>query len=102
MSCCGKARRIAAGYTHLALKKLGGLSSRKCAAADQRIVICHGCDASTWLSWAEYAAHAGRQLPKRGNHKGAKLFCRLCRCFIPAKAYVADEQCPAGKWKDLP
>jgi hypothetical protein len=27
--------------------------------------------------------------------------CRICTCFVDAKAYLAMEQCPKGKWKRI-
>ena len=75
------------------------------------------CDEQTWLSKTEYAGWLKdngvevianftelEKLPKlpkyeRGSAKGRRnLFCRLCKCFVPAKARVADEKCPLGKW----
>ena len=26
------------------------------------------------------------------------IFCKICKCFIPAKAYVEKEKCPLNKW----
>jgi len=37
-------------------------------------------------------------LEKHGYEKGRSLFCRLCKCWIPAKAYSKDEKCPKDKW----
>jgi hypothetical protein len=38
------------------------------------------------------------QLPKQDFEKGKRLFCSVCKCWIPAKAEVESEQCPEGKW----
>ncbi|MHC5061685.1 MAG: hypothetical protein ACYTFK_11455 [Planctomycetota bacterium] len=38
------------------------------------------------------------ELPKKKNRRGTKLFCMICKCFIPAKARVPEEQYPLDKW----
>jgi hypothetical protein len=35
-------------------------------------------------------------LPIEQVQPGAKLFCSLCKCWLPAKAYVKQENCPLG------
>lgn len=37
-------------------------------------------------------------LPKQEYAHGCKLFCRICKCWLPAKSYVGEKQCPLGKW----
>lgn len=75
MSCCGKtirkAKHIAIGYTNLARGK-------KYEFTDDRIRTCRKCDNNWWI--------------------GRTLWCSICWCYIPAKARVADEKCPKGKW----
>jgi len=116
MGCCGGAKRIlntgaaiASGYTNLAL----GRKSPKAAA---RIRTCRKCPQNTWLTMAEYADWYRKngieliknaldfentppllkfeQTPGRRN-----LFCRLCKCYVPAKARVENEKCPLGRWE---
>lgn len=108
MGCCGKIRNIATGYTNLALGK-------KYKFTDNRIRICQKCEEQTWMSKTEYAAWLLsygvdiiknfsdlKKLPRLPKHKQIRnrrnIFCRICKCFIPAKARVEDEQCPLKKW----
>jgi len=75
MGCCGKTitkvRHIAIGYTNL-------IRGKKCLDTDKRTRTCQGCSENYWL--------------------GRSLWCRLCKCYIPAKARVEDEKCPLDKW----
>ena len=34
------------------------------------------------------------------DDKRRNLFCRLCKCYVPAKARVAYKRCPLDKWKE--
>jgi hypothetical protein len=76
MGCCGKtirtAKNIAEGYTNLARGK-------KFEFTDGRVRVCQKCEFNYWL--------------------GKKLFCSICKCFVPAKARVKDNTCPKGLWK---
>ena len=113
MTCCGKTIRkvgsIAVGYANLARGK-------KYEFTDDRIRSCHNCDEQTWMSAAEYTAWLlangikvvmnfnqlenlpplpkYEQSPRRRN-----LYCRLCKCFIPAKARIESEKCSLGEWE---
>ncbi len=113
MGCCqGKristAIKAAKGYTSLALGK-------KCKATDRRTRICQQCDSGTWLTIAQYNKWLSGQglgkvidkfadltvmpdLPDGQRGPGCHLFCKLCKCCIPAKTRVADEECPINKW----
>lgn len=112
MTCCGKtirkAKNIAVGYTNLARGK-------KYEFTDARIRMCQQCDEQTWMSKTEYAAWLLRhgikvltnfsqleklpKLPKYEHGPGrTNLYCRLCKCFIPAKARVKDQNCLLAKW----
>lgn len=75
MGCCGgtikKARQIAEGYTNLVMGK-------KYEFTDDRIRACQQCDDHYWI--------------------GRKLFCSICKCFIPAKARVEENTCPNNLW----
>jgi len=113
MTCCGKAKNIVRGYANLAIDKATG--ENKYEFTDSRIRTCHGCDKSTWLTWTEYYDWLKAQgvvniiknfddlsklpeLPKKENRKGTKLFCMICKCFIPAAARVPEKKCELGKW----
>ena len=76
MSCCGKAGNIIQGFTRLATDKVG--LTEKYEFTDGRIRACQQCEKNYWI--------------------GRKLFCSICKCYIPAKARVTDEKCPLGKW----
>lgn len=73
MGCCGKNKiaNIARGYSALAIGK-------KYEFTDSRIRICHKCEHKYWVA--------------------KTLWCKICKCFIPAKARVKEESCPLGKW----
>ena len=108
MSCCGK--NIIKGYLNLALNK-------KSPSTDKRIRTCQNCTENTWWNFTDYSSyvikHFGEYvthldrleelppLPRHGKSKeNRKLFCSICKCFIPAKARVADEKCPKDKWNE--
>ena len=82
--------------------------------AEIRKQICRDCDESTWLTAGEYMLWLKdhgfeviqnlddltvlEKLPKSEYGQSKKLFCRLCKCWLPAKAAVKDEKCPLDKW----
>lgn len=106
MSCCGKTKKlksIVQGYAR-------GQTPESC----RRIKVCHTCDNKTWLSkkdiWEYFKTQKLdvikkldelEQLPKLPKKEKSKtnrfLFCRICKCYIPAKA-KSDEKCPLNKW----
>ncbi len=73
MGCCGakKVQQIATGYINLARGK-------KYEFTDDRIRACQECEFNYWIS--------------------KKLFCSICKCFIPAKARVKENTCPKNLW----
>jgi hypothetical protein len=76
MTCCGKAKlnkakNIVKGFTALA-------TGKKYEFTDGRIAMCRSCESNYWIS--------------------KKIFCSICKCYIPAKARVKDEKCPLDKW----
>lgn len=114
MGCCGEtiqtAKNIAVGFTNYARGK-------KYVFTNDRIRKCWTCDEQTWMSKREYAVWLQRngikvlrnfaqleKLPKLPKYEQSptqgrtNLYCRICKCFIPAKARVEDEKCPIGKW----
>ncbi len=113
MGCCGGIGHIVFGYQRLLFDTIGG--ENKYEFTDGRIRICWRCKESTWLTWVEYDAWIEKhcafrflrsledlktlpKLPKAEYRKGTKLFCRLCKCFVPAAARVPEKKCPLGKW----
>jgi hypothetical protein len=118
MTCCGgkvvgQAVAIAKGNLRLATDTIG--LTKPYEFTDKRIRICRICEQGTWLTMAEYATWLKEHglevvknftdleklppLPKYElDNKRRNLFCRLCKCYIPAKARVADMKCPLDKW----
>jgi len=113
MACCGKTIRkagsIVKGYANLA-------RGRKYEFTDDRIRACHKCDEQTWMSAIEYTAWLLTHgievitnftelerlppLPKQEQSPSRRrLYCRLCKCYIPAKARVETATCSLGKWE---
>ena len=118
MSCCGKSKQ----YGHITKgQKVGrivkgtvrAMLGRKSRFAAERIRTCRTCNENTWLKISEYSQFLLKHgidviknldqleklppLPK--SDKGRNLYCRICKCFIPGKARVDDEQCPLGRWE---
>ncbi len=105
MSCCGKAirkaRNVALGYARVVAHDAFRLPAGDLAVdRHRRLTRCRWCEHNTWLTVGEYVQHMGRELPKHGYGTGRKLCCRLCGCWLPAKAFVADERCPLSLWAD--
>ena len=115
MPCCKKKiSNIIKGYTRFAFSKLIELPKEKYKQSDKRIRICQACDKSTWLTMIEYFNFIKEnlkdiikniedltllpELPDSEYEIGKKLFCKLCKCFIPAKAWLKEEKCPLQKW----
>lgn len=113
-STVGKLADIAIGnLTHL-IEEIFKVSVLKCPATDSRIEKCLICEENTWLTKFEFVRFIlkhGREflkniedltklppLPKREKRKRTILFCRLCKCFIPAKARLEDQGCTLGNW----
>ena len=120
--CCGeikdiiaKTSGIVAGFGSLWIESFFKLPPDRCPATVARTRTCQRCDKNTWLTIGEFVAWAKEQgllkvarnftdptklpdLPASEYKKRAKLLCRLCKCFIPAKVRSADEHCPIGKW----
>ena len=123
MTCCGKnivqkAEAIAVGNFAMAMDKMKLLPKERIAASRSRLMVCRQCEQCTWLTWSEYWAwvdgNGGKKkffteiedltnwplLPKQEYEKGRKLFCRICKCWLPAKSYVINEKCPLVKWQE--
>jgi len=122
MACCGKKIKsitkklgnIMYGHVNLLVERSFRYHELSYEFTDERLQICRGCSCHTWLTAGEYIAfvkkHFGEviknlddlstlpPLPKAENGRGKKLFCRICKCYIPAKAAVGNEHCPEKKW----
>jgi hypothetical protein len=119
VSCCGAIKTLKAmvqGNILLNVNRLFALPRPKYEYADTRLAACRMCQESTWLTATEYAAFLGLhkvetiknisdlsvlpKLEKKDYQKKTKLFCRICKCWLPAKTYVKTEQCPLKKWSE--
>lgn len=72
MGCCKKVKHIATGWASLVSERSIGRQAKK------RLAICRNCKSNRW--------------------RGLRMWCRECRCYIPAKVRVAEEKCVLGKW----
>lgn len=126
MGCCGKKLvettkkigTIAEGNIRLFIDRYFRLPSEQCEYARQRRQECRKCKDHTFLTkwqFAGWVIHNGGivkflkdindlidwpMLPKRDFKKREKLFCRVCKCWIPAKSMIKTEHCPLGKWQE--
>ena len=118
MGCCGKISKglsIAKGNLAVVLEKINLLPSEQFAYHSVRLRACRTCEYHTYLTerqfldWvdengglAKFLAEIDAlgqwpPLPIEQNEQlGAKLFCGLCKCWLPAKAYVKKENCPGA------
>jgi hypothetical protein len=116
MGCCGKINKvvsIAKGNLAVALDAINLLPSEKYLYHAVRLRACRVCQHHTYLTEDEYIAWIEANgglakfvaeidtlekwppLPIEHNEQpGAKLFCSLCKCWLPAKSYVKNENCP--------
>lgn len=116
MACCAKTiKHVASGMILAGVDKLMQLPDTADGLANVRLVKCRSCKESTWLSLNQYIWFLNSNgivnviknlddlavlplLPKQKYKHGAKLFCAVCKCWLPAKARVKDEKCPMGYW----
>jgi hypothetical protein len=81
MACCGKKIKKAVEIGKLIAEGYGNLAKgEKYEFTGGRIKVCRECDKNYWI--------------KR------RLFCSICKCYIPAKARAKDAECPLDKWND--
>jgi len=122
MGCCGgnavkQVTQMAVSYAKLATDRIG--LTEEYEFTDGRIRKCQQCDENTWMTKLEYGQwlkdngieilenftqlEVLPKLPKYElDNKRRNLFCRICKCFVPAKARVPDSECPlpqGDKWK---
>ena len=115
MSCCGEAKSVGRQVRNIAVGYVSYKMGVRYEFTDDRIRACHKCDEQTWMGLAEYnrwlAANSIdvlknftqlEKLPKLPKYqqgpKRRRLYCRICKCFIPAKARVEEMKCPLDKW----
>jgi hypothetical protein len=124
MGCCGQKdgvintlKTIASGYAHKTLHDIFFVRGKVSDQAEQRMAICIACEFQTWMKKADYLKwlashgievleHLNRlsELPLLDKHdyaQGLSMFCRDCKCWLPAKTFVPDADCPRNKWKNL-
>ena len=115
MGCCGKLSKglsIAKGNMAVVLEKINLLPSDQFIYHSVRLRACRACEHHTYLTESEFLVWIENNgglvkfvteidtldqwlpLPIQQEQPGAKLFCRLCKCWLPAKAYVKNENCP--------
>ena len=78
MRCCDKTRKVATKVSHIVQGLTALATGKKYEFADDRVRVCQQCEYNYWL--------------------GRGLFCSICKCFVPMKARVEDEECPRGRW----
>lgn len=118
MSCCGgkieKIGNIIKGFTGLFLEEQFDILALKFADADKRLEICLQCEKKTWLTRMVYMGFIKKhwleiikkfedltllpELSKEEYGMNKFLFCRLCKCHLPAKVRIEIEKCPEKKW----
>jgi hypothetical protein len=116
MSCCSKTIKKIVKAEHIVRGNIFALTGVKFEVTDDRIRTCWSCIEQTWLTWPEYykwlfdngvkvlanleQLEVLPKLPKyEQDEKKRNLFCRICKCFIPAKARIKGEKCLMGKWE---
>lgn len=116
MGCCGEIKKVASvtkGYVTFVADWFG-LPAKKHPDYLLRLHTCRNCDANTWMTPSGYLTWIKDHglevvsnlddltrlpdLPKEEYSEGRKLFCRKCKCFLPAKTMAENEHCPIGKW----
>ena len=118
MGCCGKMKKIvsiAKGNMAVIMDSINLLPSEKYLYHAVRLRACRACQHHTYLTQEQYVkwiqANGGPAkfvaeidrldtwptlptIKMDESEPGAKLFCSLCRCWLPAKSYVKAENCP--------
>ena len=115
MSCCGKAKAVLYKGKNIVVGFTNYVVGVKYEFTDDRIRTCWTCDMQTWMSGIEYNLWLLQHgievirdfteleklpmLPKyEQSPRRRKLYCMLCKCFIPGKARVEQEKCPQDSW----
>jgi hypothetical protein len=108
-TCCGQAGSIAEGFYNLA-------RGIKLKNTDRNIEICKRCENNTFMGQFEYDAWLLKNgikilrnfsqleklemLPKFEQSKERnKMFCRICKCYIEAKARASRSDCSLNRWE---
>lgn len=86
MSCCGTIVNGAVGLARAGIAATTGIGATPLPEYKARLRTCWYCDKSQPLTVA------GVQI------LGKKEQCGECGCIITAKASIATERCPLGRW----
>jgi len=78
MGCCDKTRRFGTKIAHIVQGNARWALGIKYEFTDDRVRICQRCEDNYWI--------------------GRSLWCSICKCHVPAKARIKEENCPLGKW----
>lgn len=79
MGCCDKIKHLSTKASNIVQGHVREVLKIKYEFTDDRITICRNCEPGRfWI--------------------GKTLWCKICKCRIPAKARVESEKCPLGKW----
>ena len=114
-----KIKNIVSGNWTLIANELKQIPKDKCNKYNARLSMCRRCENHTWLTWSEFFRYINDNgglvrfvkqiayledwplLSKQDYKSKRKMFCRVCKCFLKAKAASRDEVCPLDKWKNL-
>lgn len=80
MSCCDKRkiRKIVGKIKNIIVGNVRAFGGVNYTFADDRERECWKCKESYWIL--------------------KSVWCKICKCYIPAKARVKEEKCPLNKW----
>lgn len=85
MSCCGKKKTtisyVARKTKHIVQGYFRLFRHINLIESNNRINICQVCEKKVLIK--------------------NSLWCSICKCFIPAKSRVEEEDCPLGKWPTI-
>jgi hypothetical protein len=112
MGCCGRGKRIVSKGKNIIKGYATEIIGIKYEFAAGRRRKCRKCDYCTWLTRGEYAKWlfsngievltnfddltALPMLPKKEG--GNILYCMICKCEIPPKTNIKEEECPKNNW----
>lgn len=115
-SCCGEKRSRIKKSSRIALAYYRYARGYKHTLTDRWLAACRQCEHRTWLSVADYKQWFVKyrkqvvanfceleklaMLPKYEQSETRTLLCcRLCKCFLLAKATLEETTCLIGKWE---
>lgn len=79
MTCCGKkVKQVATKATHITKGWLGLMVGKATPESRRRLQVCRNCSSNRW--------------------NGLRMWCKECKCYLPAKVRVPEEKCKLNKW----